>query len=105
MKDFVHRAGILATPDGRFFLDLIGDEVTRFELSVEGLASLLGAILQTELPFSLEHDGLRIGQTHDGRLALEYRFGLDHWLPIRLSPDDLESLRLSLLDDPRFRHD
>jgi hypothetical protein len=105
MRDFVHRAGILATPDGRFFLNLIGDEATQFELSVEGLASLLGAILQTELPFSLEHDGLRVGQFPDGHLALEYRFGPDHWLPIRLLPDDLESLRLSLLDDPRFRRD
>lgn len=105
MKDFIHRAGIHATPDGRFFLDLVGDDVSRFELSVEGLASLLGAILQTELPFSLEHDGLRIGQFPDGRLALEYRFGQGRWLPIRLSPDDLECLRLSLLDDPRFRRD
>jgi hypothetical protein len=105
MSGTIDRAGILSRPDGTFRLRLTGDTVIEAEISDEGLASLLGAILQTELPFSLEHDGLRVGQFPDGRLALEYRFGPDRWLPIRLGPDDLESLRLSLLDDPRFQRD
>jgi hypothetical protein len=77
--------------------------LAEFAVTREGLQSLLGAILQIGIASFPEHDGFRVGQFPDGRLALEYRFGQGRWLPIRLGPDDLESLRISLLDDPRFR--
>lgn len=82
-------------PDGsadlRFSTDV---EVEEISLAPDHAHLILAAGLATCPPDMVpRHDGFRVARVGKEGLALQFRFGPDNWLSIRLEPEDLHTLR------------